>query len=112
MKRDFRDYIEDIIDAMSNAERFIEGMKYVDFIEDKKTIYAVIRCLEITGEAVKKIPDDIRRKYPEIPWKEIAGMRDKLIHDYLNVDFEILWETIKKDIPDLKLVFDEIKEDF
>lgn len=104
MKREFLDYIEDIIEAMGNASEFIRGMEYEDFEKDVKTVYAVVRALEIIGEAVKKIPDEVKNKYPQIPWRDVAGMRDKLIHEYFGVDVEILWKTAKDDIPPLKQV--------
>lgn len=77
-------------------------MTYADFSEDRKTINAVIRSLEIIGEAAKKIPPDIRQKYPHVPWKEIAGMRDKLIHEYFGIDLSIIWETVQHDFSDLE----------
>ena len=108
MKKEFLDYIEDIIQAMDDALKFVKGMKYDDFAKDRKSIYAVIRAIEIIGEAAKKIPDEIKRDYPQIPWKEMAGMRDKLIHEYSGVDLKRVWDTIKKDIPNLKSLFEKI----
>ncbi len=83
MKREIGDYIQDISDAMNKAMEFVEGMEYEDFICDDKTIFAVIRAIEVIGEAVKNIPEDVKKDYPEIPWREMAGMRDKLIMDIL-----------------------------
>jgi len=81
MKREAGDYIEDVIGAMIKSVNFIEGMGYQDFIRDDKTIFAVIRAIEVIGEAVKNIPEDVKKEYPEVPWKDIAGTRDKLIHE-------------------------------
>lgn len=92
--RDYRLYLEDIIAAMRSIELFIKDMDFDAFESDDKTSSAVIRKLEIIGEAVKKIPDDVRQKYPSIPWKEMAGMRDKLIHFYFGVDNRLVWRTI------------------
>lgn len=107
-KREYGDYIEDIVDAMDKAMQFTENMDYSDFIHDDKTIFAVIRALEIIGEAVKKIPEDVRVKYPEIPWKRIAGMRDKVIHEYFGVKLEVVWMTVKEEIPTLRPLFQDI----
>lgn len=111
MKREIGDYIEDIIDAMSAAEQFISNMNYDDFVKDTKTIYAVIRALEIVGEAAKNIPEETRKKYPVIPWRKIAGMRNKVIHEYFGVKLERVWEVVKKDIPVLKPLFEKFLKD-
>jgi uncharacterized protein with HEPN domain len=102
MKRDYCVYPKDIFDSFNNARQFLEGLSYDDFIDDRKTISAVVRELEIVGEAAKQIPASFRKKYPEIPWSEMAGMRDKLIHFYFGVDMDIVWETVKKRIPKLE----------
>ncbi len=81
-ERGVGDYIQDIIDAMNAAGSFIENMSYDEFINDQKTVYASIRAVQIIGDAAKKVPDAIRVKYPQIPWREMAGMRDKVTHEY------------------------------
>jgi|SRR3989338_2240878 len=100
--RDYRDYLQDIVDSINDVEAFVKNMDQDDFLKDKKTINAVIRSIEIIGEAVKKLPLSLKNKYPSIPWKKMAGMRDKLIHEYFGVDLEILWRVVRKDIPTVK----------
>ena len=80
MKDEFLDYVEDILKAMDDALTFVKDMNYDAFVKDRKTVYAVIRALEIIGEATKNIPSTIKTRYPEIPWKDMVGMRDKVIH--------------------------------
>lgn len=112
MTREFLDYIEDVLTSMDKAENFIQDISYDDFLADDKTSYATLRALEIIGEAVKKVPQAVRNSYPEIPWTEMAGMRDKLIHDYFGVNLQTVWDTVKKDIPELKSKFKQVYQDY
>jgi len=102
MKRDYGLYIKDIRDSILKIEEFVGNMSYKEFVEDDKTSSAVVRKLEIIGEASKNIPKEIRGKYKEIPWSDIAKMRDKIIHFYFGVDYEIVWKVIKERLPTLK----------
>jgi len=108
LKRKIHLYIADILAAMNNAEKFIGTMSYEGFFLDEKTTYAVIRCIEIIGEATKNITDDIRQKYMDVPWRDMAGMRDKVSHSYFGVDYEKVWLVVKKDIPHLKPLLQQI----
>ena len=112
MNREFLDYLEDILDAMEKAELLIEGVNYEQFEADFRINFAVIRALEIIGEASKRLPDSLREKYPQIPWKGMAGMRDRIIHGYDNVDYQIIWEVVKKDIPAIKPLVQIILSDY
>ena len=104
MKRDLSDYIADIAEAINETDEFTAGMDFETFLSDRKTINAVIRSLEIMGEAAKRIPEDFRIKHPDIPWRRMAGMRDKLIHEYSGVDLEIVWAVIREELPPLRLL--------
>ncbi|MHA1699264.1 MAG: HepT-like ribonuclease domain-containing protein, partial [Promethearchaeota archaeon] len=105
------DYLLDILSSIQEIRAFTKGMDFEGFEKDRKTVNAVIRSLEVMGEAVKKIPPEIKDKYPEIPWKYIAGMRDKLIHEYHGVDLEIVWEVIEREIPPIKPKFKKILDE-
>lgn len=106
MKQEVGDYLEDIADAMNKAIEFVADISYDEFTQDDKTVFAVIRALEVIGEAVKNIPQEYKRKYPELPWKDMAGMRDKLIHEYHSVMLHVVWDTVKEEIPPLQPVFE------
>ena len=107
-KRYHHDYLNDILDSMDKAVSFIKGLSEDNFIQDEKTSFAVIRALEVLGEATKQIPEEIKSKYPQIPWRDMSGMRDKLIHAYFGVDLRVVWKTIKKDIPMLRPLIEKV----
>lgn len=111
MKRDCSVYLRDILQAFRNARAFVGRMSYEKFITDKKTVSAVVRELEVAGEATKQLPASIRRKYSKIPWSDMAGMRDKLIHFYFGVDMEIVWQTVKARIPELEPLIEAVLDD-
>ncbi len=102
MTRDYRIYLQDILDSISRIENYVEDMTYEDFVDDQKTVDAVVRNIEIIGEATKNVPEDVRETYPDLPWREMAGMRDKMIHGYFEILHGILWETIKHDLSVIK----------
>ncbi|MBW4554303.1 MAG: DUF86 domain-containing protein [Aphanocapsa sp. GSE-SYN-MK-11-07L] len=107
-QRDIRDYLQDILATIDLAESFVTGMTFGEFQADAKTCFAVIRALEVIGEATKNIPASIRDQYPAIPWKGFAGMRDKLIHAYFGVNLEVVWDTLQQDLPQLRPVICQI----
>jgi uncharacterized protein with HEPN domain len=112
MKKDVLVYVEDILDAMEKAETFIVGLTYEQFEADFKTSFAVVRAIEIIGEATKRLPTPFRDQHPGIPWKDMAGMRDVVIHGYDNVNLQIVWDVVKRDIPEIKPQIRQILADF
>ena len=99
MNRTPLDYVQDILDHMEKAQSFVEGMDYGAFVADEKTTFAVVRAIEIVGEATRHVPDDIRDRFLEVPWRRMAGMRDVVIHAYFGVDLDTVWRTVTEDIP-------------
>lgn len=111
MSRDVVVFLEDILTAIDDIVAFTAALDFEAFRQDHKTIYAVTRALEIMGEASKNIPDSVRQAYPQIPWKQIAGMRDKLIHNYFSVNVVTLWKAARQDAPQLRETIAKIKDD-
>ncbi len=100
-KRNNEDFLSDILEAIKRIFIYSDDVEYDDFLTDFKTQDAIVRNIEIIGEAVKNLSNDFRDQHTTIPWKNLAGMRDKLIHNYSGVNFDIVWEVIKKDLPKL-----------
>ena len=101
MPRDYRVYLDDILEAASRIQSYTSGLTHAQFSADLKTLDAVVRNLEIIGEAIKKIPDEIRTKSPDVEWEKIAGLRDILIHEYFGIDTEIIWDVTQNKLPSL-----------
>jgi len=107
--RDFLTYLDDILGSIHKIQVYIQDMDFDQFEEDFKTIDAVVRNFEIIGEASRQIPAGIKKKFPLIPWKQMSGMRDKMIHEYAGIDLETVWKTIQDDLPDLEKKLKEIR---
>lgn len=111
MKRDYKLFIKDILDCIEKVDEFVGKLHFDEFVRDDKTSSAVVRKLEIIGEATKNIPKAIRERYKELPWTEMAKMRDKIIHFYFGVDYEIVWGVIKERLPKIKPLIKKILKD-
>ena len=101
-------FLEHITDSITLLEEYIHDLKYSDFIENYEKQDAVIRRLEIIGEAIRNIPEEFLDNYPEIPWRDVVDFRNVLIHEYFDVNLERVWNTIKTDIPDFKIKIESI----
>jgi uncharacterized protein with HEPN domain len=116
MRRKISIYLKDMLTNIALANSFIDGKTYDEFVLSTKDQYAVIRCIEIIGEAVKSVPTSVRDQYHEIPWKALAGMRDKVIHSYFGVNVKTIWLTVTEDFPKIQdqvhhILIEVIKEE-
>ena len=109
MKRDLILFLDDILDSINAIQEFSKGMKKKELLSNRLKQSAIVREIEIMGEAVKNIPSSFREKHPDIPWAKIAGMRDIIIHGYFRVDLDAVWNVIEKDLPSLKKGIEKIK---
>ncbi|MBU4298867.1 DUF86 domain-containing protein [Patescibacteria group bacterium] len=107
-KRSDELYLRDIFDSIVKIEKYLQNLNYDEFSENLMIVDAVVRNLEIIGEAAKNLSKEIKILHPEIPWKEMAGMRNKVIHEYFGVNLKIVWKTIKERLPELKTKIEEI----
>jgi uncharacterized protein with HEPN domain len=111
MKRDARVHVAEIRESIAKIEEYTVSIDSDCFLRNSQIQDAVLRRLEIIGEAVKHIPKEIRRQHPEVPWKEIAGLRDVLIHEYFGVKPERIWKVVSQDIPELKRFMQLVAEE-
>jgi uncharacterized protein with HEPN domain len=110
MSRDLRLYLTDILISGEKVLRYTEGMNFENFVADDRTFDAVIRNLQIIGEAVKNIPDDVRELNPEMEWRKIAGLRDILAHAYFQIEDEIIWDVVQNKVPSLLGIVSQLLE--
>ena len=102
-------YIQDILDCIKVIIEYVKGLECDDLLEDRKTVDAVVRNLEIIGEAANHMPQKVKARYTDIPWEKMVSMRNKVIHEYSGIDLQILWQTIKEDLPALKKSIEKVK---
>jgi uncharacterized protein with HEPN domain len=100
-KRRDPDYCSDVLEAMQRIMTYTGGVSYEQFMADRRTQDAVVRNIEVIGEAVKRLSSSLKRQHPAIPWKDMAGMRDKVIHDYFGINYDIVWTVASEEIPRL-----------
>ncbi len=111
MKRINRHYFDDMLNYAKDAVSFTENITYEEFTNDKKTTFAAVRAVEVIGEASNRVSEENKQKYPNIPWIEMRGVRNRIIHNYDDIDLEILWKIIKNDLPALICKLEEIIEE-
>ena len=104
-------YLKNISEAMDASQRFVLGMGFDAFVANDKTVSAVLQKIKIVGEAAKNIPETIRQDYPQVPWQQMTEIRDQIVYAYFAVDYAVIWDTLKVDIPQLQPIIQQILED-
>ena len=109
--RKWRMRIADIVEAITRAQRHVEGMSFEDFASDDKTVDAVVKNITVIGEAARQIPPDIAERHPEIPWDDMRGMRNVIVHEYFRVSLPIVWQTVRQNLPAVVAALKEVLEE-
>ncbi|MHA1626469.1 MAG: HepT-like ribonuclease domain-containing protein [Candidatus Asgardarchaeia archaeon] len=109
--RDYKLYLEDVLEAINRIEEYTKSLTFEDFSENKLVVDAVVRNLEVIGEACRSLPEEIRWKHSDIEWRKIIGLRNILIHQYFGIDVELIWDVVKTKLPELKLRIEQILDD-
>lgn len=111
-RRELAEYLSDILKAITQVEQFTSGLTFEEFANNPVIFLAVVQAIIVMGEAVKNVPDDLRQNYPDVPWKAIAGMRDKLVHEYWAIDEKVVWKVVQDNAPELKVKIERVLEDW
>lgn len=110
-RRDIRLFLADMLESIAKIERYTEGMDFADFVENELVTDAVVRNLEVIGEAARQIPEEVRGRYPAIPWRRVVGLRNIVVHEYFAVDLEVVWAVVRENLPPLKQALQGMLED-
>ena len=110
-KRVYSDYLQDIVHYAAKAEQFVAGLEFEQFAADEEKGLAVLHALQIIGEAASHLPDSVKQRYPQVPWADVVGMRNLIVHGYYVMDLEIVWKTVHQDLPPLRRAIAEIQQD-
>ena len=107
-KRDPELLVEDMLDALRKIDSYTAGMDHSAFLQDEKTVDAVVRNLEVLGEAARQIPDAFAARHTQVPWRKITGLRNRIVHDYFGLDLEIIWQIVQNDLPALRAMLEKL----
>ncbi|MCS7301720.1 MAG: DUF86 domain-containing protein [Fimbriimonadales bacterium] len=110
-ERESKLFLQDILESIEKIENYVQGLTYEQFVQDNKTFDAVLRNLEVIGEAARRVPATIQTQHPEVPWGQIVALRNRLIHGYFAVDEEIVWDIIVNELPTLRAQIEQILEE-
>jgi uncharacterized protein with HEPN domain len=108
-KRSNKELVIDILESIQKVHRYVEGMNYKTFIQDEKTIDAVVRNFEVIGEAANRIDNDVKDKFPNVEWRRIIGLRNRIVHEYFGIDLEIIWQIIEEKLVDFQTQMEYIR---